>query len=203
MKEIFVKLQELQNILSSKYQLENELEDIPRALKMKEEILSQQKKQFISLNESYDVNQQDIAQLRSDFTDIEKLRQEAEQRMDKIKTQREYEALNKEISEYSSQELALHRKLQSLENKGQELSEQLQSEGDSLNLQEAEISDEKLRIKILLREKQDGISALEEEEENLAPGMDPEMLYKFDRILRSKGGEGLFLFRKVFVAAVL
>ena len=191
MKEVFVKLQELQNILSAKYQLENELQDIPRTLKMKEEILSRQKKKFIDLNSSYEANHHEIGQLRNDFSHVEQLRLESEQRMDQIKTQREYEALDKEISEYSSQELDLHRQIQSLENKGQELIDQLKSEEDAINLQEAEIVEEKLRIESLLQKKRDEIAALKNEEENTVPGMDQEMLYKFDRILRSKGGKGI------------
>ena len=191
MKEVFVTLQELQNVLSSKYQLENELEDIPRSLKMREEMLSRQKKKFIDSDRDYEANQHEIAQLRNDFGHIEQLRLEAEQRMDQIKTQREYEALDKEIVEYSAQELTLRRRIQSLEGKGQELREQLKSEEDIINLQEAEVADEKLRIENMMEEKLKEIAVLENKEKNIAPDMDQEMLYKFDRILRSKGGQGI------------
>ncbi|WGK69228.1 C4-type zinc ribbon domain-containing protein [Candidatus Haliotispira prima] len=191
MKEVFTKLQDLQNVLSNKYQLESELLEIPRSLKMKEESLSRQKKKFIDLNGDYELNQHGIAQLRNDFGHIEQLRLEAEQRMDQIKTQREYEALDKEISEYSSRELDMRRKIQNQESKGQELSEQLKSEEDAFSMLEAEIVDERLRIESLLEKKRNEISDLENEEVNIAPDMDKEMLYKFDRILRSKGGKGI------------
>ncbi len=191
MKEVFVKLQELQNVLSNKYQLEEELEEIPRNLEQKEVALSRQKKKFIDLDSEYQANQHETAQLRNDFGHIEELRLAAEKRMDQIKTQRDYETLDKEITGYSTQELELRRKIQNLENRALELSDQLKSEEASLHLLGAEIEEERLRIEEQLQQKCSEISNLAEKEQSIVPDMDEEMLYKFDRILRSKGGRGI------------
>ena len=191
MKEIFVKLQSLQNVLSRKYQIESEIENIPRNLQAKEAHLSEQKKTFIELNQSYEENQKELGQLRNDFADVEKLRMEAEERMDHIKTQREYEALDKEISEYANRELDMRHKLQSLEHKSQDLSEQLRAKELAFSLLEEEIEQERVQIEELLGRKRVEISELEKQEGKIAPNMDEEMLYKFDCILRNKGGKGI------------
>ncbi|MEM9424301.1 MAG: C4-type zinc ribbon domain-containing protein, partial [Spirochaetota bacterium] len=53
------------------------------------------------------------------------------------------------------------------------------------------IAAEKLRIEGLLEKKRGEIAVLEAEEQKIIPNMDEEMLYKFDRILRNKGGKGI------------
>ena len=191
MEEVFFKLQELQRVLSNKYELESQLQNIPSALEIKEESFNRQKRKFIDLNTEYETNQHEIATLQNQFGHIEHLRLESEQRMDHINTQREYEALDKEINEYSSQEMELRRQIQFLDVKGRELSEQLKVEEDTINLHEAEITEERLNIDALLQEKRNEIAALEDEESQITPDLDPEMLYKFDRILRNKGGRGI------------
>ena len=191
MKEIFVKLQSLQNVLSNKYLIESEVEDIPRNLQAKEARLSEQKKTFIELNESYEENQKELGQLRSEFSDVEKLRLEAEGRMDHIKTQREYEALYKEIDEYTNREVEMRRRIQSLEHKSQDFSEQLKAEELAFSMLEEEIEQERVQIEEILVKKRAEISGLEEQESEIAPNMDEEMLYKFDRILRNKEGKGI------------
>ena len=45
--EVFEKLQNLQDILLQKYEIENEIRDIPKALVTKNELLTRLKKQFI------------------------------------------------------------------------------------------------------------------------------------------------------------
>jgi len=45
--EVFEKLQNLQDVLLQKYDIENEIKDIPKALVIKNELLARLKKQFI------------------------------------------------------------------------------------------------------------------------------------------------------------
>lgn len=191
MNDIFVKLQQLQDILSEKYVLEGHLEEIPRNLRMKEEVLGTLKKSFVELNNEYEEKQVRLNQLHNEFSRAEEQRLELEQRMDLIKTQREYEALDKEIAEFTGQEMDIRRSIQQEENQISMMSEKLQSNGDAIKTEEQEISEERERITGLLQEKKEEISVLESQEKTIVPGMDEEILYKFDRILRNKAGKGI------------
>lgn len=191
MSNIFKKLQGLQDVLSQKYVLENDLREVPRHLRMKEDVLNRLKKNFVDLNQIYGENQSKIIRLREEFALIEESRAELEQRMDLIRTQREYEALNKEINEFVAQEQAMRRQIQNEENRNLEISEKLKADENVINLQEEEIKEEKVSIQALMEEKKAEIALLEERERDIIPDMDPEMLYKFDRILRNKGGRGI------------
>jgi predicted nucleic acid-binding Zn-ribbon protein len=51
MNEVFEKLRNLQDVLHTKFQIENEINDIPKILETKTEVLNRAKKTFIEKNE--------------------------------------------------------------------------------------------------------------------------------------------------------
>ena len=97
MEKIFDKLRSLQDILSKKYQVEKEIEEIPKNLSTKIELLNRLKKTYINKNDEFEKAKNRIKELRQKTIDAEIVREKYEKQMDIIKTQREYEALDKEI----------------------------------------------------------------------------------------------------------
>ena len=105
MQEVFDKLRSLQEVLSKKFEIEREYLEIPKALTTKTELMNRLKKSYIEKNKRIDEIKERIKMLRQKLIDAENDRETYEKQMDLIKTQREYEALDKEIKgEFKNEE---------------------------------------------------------------------------------------------------
>jgi len=189
--EVFDKLRTLQEILSAKYNLEKEIQEIPKALATKTEVVARLKKSYIEKNEDYEATKQRIKSLREKMLEAEQNREKLESQMDLIKTQREYEALDKEIRDAADKELQFRRDLQKEEKVLEEMLHALEREESLIKEQEEELRQEQEKIRSEIEKRQEQLKTLELQEKEIIPGLDPEMLFKFERIIRSKSGLGI------------
>lgn len=194
--DIIEKLKGLQEVLSRRFAIEAEIKNLPKALSTKTELVNRMKRSYIEKNEEYEATKQRIAELRERMLQAERERERYEQQMDLIKTQREYEALDKEIREASEREQTLRKDLQREERVLQEMSEGLEREENLIKQQEEELHEEQKKIKSETEAKEKQLKELKKDEGGLTPGLDEELLFKFERILRSKEGEGIVPLRK-------
>ena len=190
------KLKGLQEVLSKRFDIEAEIKNLPKALSTKTELVNRMKRSYIEKNEEYEATRQRIAELRERMLEAERERERYEQQMDLIKTQREYEALDKEIREASEREQTLRKDLQREERILQDMSEGLEREESLIKQQEEELQEEQKKIKSETEKKEQQLKELKKDEQSLTPGLDEELLFKFERILRSKEGEGIVPLRK-------
>ncbi|MDR1287342.1 MAG: C4-type zinc ribbon domain-containing protein [Treponema sp.] len=195
MDEVFAKLRTLQDILSGKFKLEQEIEEIPKDLLTQEELLTRLKKTFIEKNQEYERARVAESEFRNLLVEAESAREKAEKNMDVISTQREYEALDKEIRDASEKEQQYRKELQREERVISELDEQIKQNTALIEQQEAELEQRRRGIEALIAEKKKKTEELGEEEKNLIPDLDPEVLFKFGRIIRNKGGKGIVAIR--------
>jgi predicted nucleic acid-binding Zn-ribbon protein len=191
MQEVFDKLRSLQEILSEKFEVEKKIDDIPKALATKIELVNRLKKTYIQKNEELVKTKEKIKSTRQKMYDAEAEREKYERQMDLIKTQREYEALDKEIKDATEREQDFRRELQNEEKMLEEMQENLEKEEVMISKQEEEVKSEQSRIKHEIKEKQKVLAKLEKEETKITPGLDEEILFKFERIIRSKAGLGI------------
>ncbi|MCF7938347.1 MAG: nucleic acid-binding protein [Spirochaetales bacterium] len=191
MEDVFTTLRSLQDILSKKYEIQNEIEEIPKALSTKSELLNRLKKSYIEKNEQYEELKKRIASLRIRLSDAEQLREKYERQMDDIKTQREYEALDKEISDATEKEQQLRKELQKEEKNLEEMTHTLQRDEGLIDQQENELEEENEKVRQETSAKEQLLRDLEEEEKALTPGLDDEIRFKFERIIKSKAGVGI------------
>src|SRR6185369_4260467 len=112
MEATFEKLRTLQEILYAKFKLEKEINEIPKALVTKTEVLNRAKKAFIERNEAGDQAKAKVRRMIIELADATKKREEFEKQMDLIKTQKEYEALDKEIRDATEKEQLLRKDIQ-------------------------------------------------------------------------------------------
>ena len=189
--EVLSKLQELQEILAQKYSLENELTEIPKALNTKKELVNRLNQSYIDKTERLQSGQKTIGELRIKMSDAEREREKYEEQMGNISTQREYEALIKEIRLASEKEQNLRKDLQREEKYIEELGQNIENEELLIQEQTKEIEDEQRKIKEETEKRLQGLKKLIRKEETITPGMDEEMIFKFKRIIRSKGGRGI------------
>jgi len=191
MEDDFVKLRTLQEILSQKIELEHEVEEIPKILVTQEELLSRLKKTFIEKNLEYEKCRASEVEYRGLLQEAESSREKSEKNMDAVNTQREYEALDKEIRDAAEKEQQYRKELQREERFLADLDEQLKQSTALIEQQEKELEERRKGIEAEVSEKKAQIHKLEEDERNLVPGLDPEVLFKFERIIRNKMGRGI------------
>ncbi len=191
MEQTFEKLKHLQEVLSKRIEIENEMEEIPKALTVKEELLSRLQKSYIEKNDSKVASEEELSRLKKLMNDAERARETSEKRMDEISTQREYEALEKEIKVATEAEQEYRREIQKIEKNIEVISEMLSSEEELLSQQKTEIAEEKERISAIISEKEMIKNEMISEEKIISHDMDSEILFKFERIIKNKSGLGI------------
>lgn len=191
MQAVFEKLRSLQDILSERYDIEREISEIPRTLTTKTELLNRLRKQYIEKNEQLDESRKAITKMRQKLEDAEAQREEYEKQMDLIKTQREYEALDKEIRDATEKEQQFRKEILRQEKEQEELVHGLKREEAMIEQQERELEEEQERIRSESDEKKKTLNELKERENEITPDLDEEILFKFERIIKSKAGIGI------------
>jgi predicted nucleic acid-binding Zn-ribbon protein len=195
MDDVFKKLQALQEILSEKINLEQDIQEIPKILVTQEEILSRFKRTFVEKSLDYEKTRAAESEFRNMLIDAETMREKAEKNMDVISTQREYEALDKEIRDATEKEQQYRKDLQREERLLADLDEQLKQTSALIEQQETELSTHRAGIETEIAEKKAKIDALVIREKVLTTEMDSEVLFKFERIIRNKMGRGIVAIR--------
>jgi predicted nucleic acid-binding Zn-ribbon protein len=191
MEEVFERLRNYQEILTKRVGIERDVNEIPKALDAQMELLSRVKKSFTEKNEAFHAAEAKVRALRQQLTEAETARESAEKQMDSISTQREYEALNKEIRDATEREHVIRKDLQHEERSLAEIEESLRRDESMIQLQETEISEKSAKINGEKDQKLGEIETLKKEEENASGGIDKDVLFKFERIIRNKQGLGI------------
>ncbi|MDR0561631.1 MAG: C4-type zinc ribbon domain-containing protein [Spirochaetaceae bacterium] len=191
MEDVFEKLRTLQDILSQKIKLEQAIQEIPKILVNQEEMLSRLKRTFIEKNQEYEKAKTLESEYRNLLLDAERSREGAEKNMDSISTQREYEALDKEIRDASEREQQYRKELQHQERILSDLNEQMKQSAAIIEQQEQELAERRAGIEAEVAEKKVQAEQLKAREDAVKPGLDEEALFKFERIIRNKMGRGI------------
>ena len=191
MQEVFDKLKNLQDILSRKYEMEKEIYEIPKALSTKKELLVRLRKDFIEKNDLLTETQNKIKHLKFLLDEAEREREEFEKQMDIITTQREYEALDKEIKSATERGQQYRKDILREEKEQEVIKLSLEQEEKMISQQQMDLSDEEEKIKTESLEKEKVLADLKVQESQIIPGLDEDILFKFERIIKSKSGLGI------------
>jgi len=185
------KLRNLQEIIYEKIGLEKSILEIPKLLGTQEELLNRLKKTFIDKNSDYEKIKAEEIDLKNKLADTEISREKSEKNMDAISTQREYEALDKEIKDASEKEQQYRKELQQRERILTELDGQIKQQASLIEQQEKELEDRRKKIEAEINEKRKQIDALRKKENKLTENLDTEVVFKFERIIKNKMGIGI------------
>ena len=191
MEEVFDKLKGLQDILTEKIDLEHKILEIPKLLTTQEELLARMKKSFIEKSQDYEKAKTAEAEYRNSLADAESKREKAEKNMESISTQREYEALDKEIEDAAGKEQEFRNKLQREVRLIADLDEEMKQSQALIDQQEAELEERRKSIEMEVAAKQAQMKDLVGHEKSLSSDLDPDILFKFERIIRNKMGRGI------------
>ena len=189
--EVLKKLRNLQVVLRQRFQIEKEINDLPESLSSKTEELHRLKQSFIDNSELFEYIRHRIDELRGRAIEAERQRETYEGRMDEIKTQREYEALDKEIREAGNREVEVRRELQQEEQNLKDMEDSLKNDEERINSEEVQVTNEQKKIDDEISNRKDKLFELIKSETEISSGLDEELLFKFERIIRSKEGIGI------------
>ncbi|MDR3325034.1 MAG: C4-type zinc ribbon domain-containing protein [Spirochaetaceae bacterium] len=189
--KVFERLRELQDVLTQKITLEKEMEDIPKILSSSEELVYRLKQDYIDKDQEYVAAKKKENEFRNAFFIAESDREKSEKKMDSASTQREIEALNKEIEDAARKEDSNRKELHLMEQKVAELNEVMQLKKEFMDTQMGELTERKKNIEKELAEKRKRLDAVTLDEKRLTDGLDSELIFKFERIIRKKKGRGV------------
>lgn len=196
--EVLDRLKKLQDILAEKYKLEKELKEIPKSLNTKTEVVSRLKKSYIEKNQQYDLSKQKITEFRLKIEQAEKDREQSEAMIVDISTQREYEALLKQIREAGEREQQFRKDLQREEKLFEEMAQTLLRDESAIQQQETELKEEHEKITHETDTRGHTLKQLVKDEHSLTHDglLSKEILFKFERIIMKKEGRGIVPLRK-------
>ena len=184
------KLQSLQDVLSEKYSIEKKVEEAPRQLSSQEELLARLRKEYLEKNTVYEECKEKVGQLEVELREAEKSREAGEKGMDNIATHREYEALDKQITEATAKEAEVRKELDKKKKKLNELNENLKMDESMIKAQETDLNSQKASLDKQLSKYKTQLEKLEKKEAEVTEGLDTEIVYKFQRIIQ-RNSEGI------------
>lgn len=194
MTEVFDKLRNLQTVLVEKYDLEKKIEKTPKQLDTQNGLLSRLKEEYIEKNKSYEEVKGKVDELKKSLDEVVSTREAAEKDMDSVTNHREYEALDKQIKEATEKEDSLRKELKSNEDVMEKLDEALKDDEAMINSQESELNESKDALTKEIDSYKERLDDLKKEENEIVPGLDQEIVYKFQRIIQ-RNSEGIVAVR--------
>lgn len=185
-------LKKLQVILQKKFILEDKIKSIPANLKAEEIELDEAREKYQNLSDFYDNLQNEQKSLAIRYDDAFNKRIEYEKQMEFINTQREFEALTKQLEEARISEQSFLKMRNSKTSELERVKAELDEEKGVLDSLEAKVSEEKSKVDSEISEIQDEISTLDAECDAIKGNIIPDDLYeKFSNIVRKKDGFGI------------
>lgn len=182
--EIRAKLEKLQDVLVEKYKIETNIQELPKELEVSTDTLERYKKDYIEKNAEYESEKAKVSALKLELDEAVKAREMGEKNMDDIKTHREYEILDKQISEAQRKEEEIRKNLQQEERKLEELKDNLLGDEEIIKAQESEREEIKAKNDANMESYQKELADLKEKENEASNGIDNEIVYKFQRIIK-------------------
>jgi len=185
------KLRTLQKIIYEKLGLEKDILEIPKLLETQVELLNRLKKTFIEKNTDYEKIKAEEIDLKNKLFETEIARERSEKNMDVVSTQREIEALDKEIKDAMDKEMQYRKDIQQRERSLSELETKIKEHTLLIEQQEKELDDRRKKIEVEISDKQKQLEALRKKESKLTDNLDNEVVFKFERIIKNKMGIGI------------
>ncbi|MEL3907399.1 MAG: C4-type zinc ribbon domain-containing protein [Treponemataceae bacterium] len=189
--EVFEKLKNLQSVLIRRNELETEMLEAPNLLKTHEELLAQLKQEYIEKNANFETTRSEMNAMKGQLFEVDKRRENAEKNMESVETQRDYELLEKAIKDARAEEESLRIDLQQITNKFNRINDEIKKDEEVIAENEAEIEEMKSSLDEKTKSMTDEIKSLEKQKIELSEGLEPETIFKFERIIKNKLGDGI------------
>lgn len=191
MEELFERLRKFQGLLMERVAIEKEIRELPKSIAAQEEVLTRARKSYGERSQRLQDAQSRVGQLRAELADVVQHKEKSEQQMDTISNPREFEALNKEITEAGLKEDQLRKDLKREEENLHEAESEVLASETLISSQESEVEEKRARIKNDEASMKSRVTELKSLETETTTDIDSEVVFKFERIIKSKQGVGI------------
>lgn len=188
MKDIFKRLSMLQKVLERYFELEKEIETLPRELSDRAEMLLRKKEEYVKTLSQEERLKDRVAALEKQYADAKVKREEQEIKSSHITTQREFELNQIELTKAKETEHHYYNLREETKRKAAALNEKSSEILDELNAIQKMVEDETATINSRLDELKAEKDALETKKAKYSKDIEPTLLFKFERIVKTKGG---------------
>ena len=185
-------LKELQEALRVKFELEQQVEMMPVNLRKEEANLKEANEKYLELTEKFNSVTEEVKSLSIRYEDAFQTRTGYEKQMEFINTQREFEALTKQLEEARISEQSFLKMRNSKTAELEKVKTDLEAEKAELDALEERVREEKGKVNSEISSINEEIATLDAECDSIKAGVIPEDLYeKFSNIVKKKDGFGI------------
>lgn len=188
MKDILKKLSMLQKILQEYYELEKEIESIPKDLSDRDEMLSRKREQYAKAIEKEQDLQKKVVEFEEAYNNAKIKRAELEAKSAGITSQREFETHQIELSKAKETEHNFYNLKEDTKRRVVQEAENVADIQMTLNELQKNVDEDKKNISSRLDELIKERDALKQKKDKYSKDIDPTLLFKFERIVKTKGG---------------
>ena len=190
-KKTLKQLRDLQEVLYEKFAIEHQIQHLPKEVSLQEEVVIRMQENFLRLNESYQESKKNILLRKDELNRLQEHRDNYEKEIATVSSQRDYEQIDKAIKDNLDQEQIIHSDIVSLERNLEKLSEEFQSSEKSLQEQEVHLDTLKKNVDADLKQSESVLKSIKLKERELTGDLDEKLVFKFERIIKSKGRAGI------------
>ena len=185
-------LKRLQEVLQEKFSLEQQVESLPADLRKEESLLRTMEREYDDLSALSEATVNEGKSLSIRYEDAFQLRTGYEKQMEFLSTQREYEALSKQLEDAKVQEQTLLKQRNSKNKEAERLKTELAAKEGEVEAQKAKVEEEKAKVDSELSGIGEKIAELEAQCLEIKGSTISDELYsKFCNIVRKKSGVGI------------
>ena len=185
-------LKELQEALRVKFELEQQVEMMPVNLKKEEAALKEANERYLELTEKFNTVTDEVKSLSIRYEDAFQARTGYEKQMEFLNTQREYEALSKQLDEAKVQEQSLLKQRNSKNAELDKLRAELDEQEKVCDEAKARVDEERAKVESQLDDTYRQLDEINVKCDEIRTGVIPDELYaKFSNIVKKKKGEGI------------
>ena len=185
-------LKKLQDILKERFELEQQAESLPAELRRREALLAASTAKLQQLSEKHVNLLAELSDLTTRYEEASKQRTDYEKQIEYLNTQREYEAINKQIDEAKNQETSLLKLRKAKELESDRVDGELETQTELVEEQTAEVEDERGKISGQLEAIESRMREIDERcIEIKGQDITDELYAKFCNIIRKKDGLGV------------
>ena len=188
MKDILKKLSMLQKVLQEHYELEKEIESIPKDLSDRDEMLSRKREQYAKAIEKEQDLKKKVVEFEEAYNNAKIKRAELEAKSAGITSQREFETHQIELSKAKETEHNFYNLKEDTKRRVVQEAENVADIQMTLNELQKNVDEDKKNISSRLDELIKERDALKQKKDKYSKDIDPTLLFKFERIVKTKGG---------------
>ncbi|MCR4676506.1 MAG: DNA-binding protein [Sphaerochaetaceae bacterium] len=182
---------ELQKVLAQMFEIEDKIKEIPRDLNVKEAVLQKTKLDYLELSNKCDSLNKEVENIYKSYIEAGQTKEAKEKQMELTTLSREYENLAQEIEQARTSEQNLLKVYNTRKKYLEEVQMKLQITADVVASQTEEVEEETEKKDSLIAEQNQLLEEITAQKNELSKDLSEDLLFKFERIIRNKGGVGV------------